>query len=54
VEQLSGQVLETATLCLQEGARGVLSPRLLEAAVWAAARWGRRAGAAPQRLFKLP
>jgi hypothetical protein len=39
VIQLSHAVLEVATLCLNDGARPVCSPRLMEAAAAGAARW---------------
>lgn len=39
VERLSFIMLETAALCLQDQARPVLSPRLLECAIWSTSRW---------------
>ncbi len=39
IDRLSRALLEVAGLCLNEAARPVCSPRLMEAAVWAAARW---------------
>lgn len=39
VEQLARALLELTALCLNPAAAPVMSPRLMEACVWAAARW---------------
>jgi hypothetical protein len=39
VERLSRALLELTALCLNPAAASVMSPRLMEACVWAAARW---------------
>ncbi|KAK9812956.1 hypothetical protein WJX72_006385 [[Myrmecia] bisecta] len=39
VEQLSQCLLAVAGMCLDESARPLCSPRLMEAAIWAVARW---------------
>ena len=40
IVMLSSTVLETATLPLNESLRPLLSPALMESALWAASRWG--------------
>jgi hypothetical protein len=40
IERLSRALLELTALCLQQAAAAVVSSRLMEGAVWGAARWG--------------
>lgn len=39
VERLSRSLLELTAVCLQQAAAAVVSPRLMEACTWGAARW---------------